>query len=150
MRGEGDAASDWNARQDQLAARAVAYGSRHSPEIAGRLKGAGMSAGDIAGVADLRAIPVLAKDDLPTLQAADPPFGGMLAVAAGSLARIFRSPGPISDPQGAGGERLVASHRPAPTAARGPAPCHDAGRGGVDLRSTGVSTITTRAAPHLA
>ncbi len=61
-----------------------------------------MSAGDVAGVADLRAIPVLAKDDLPTLQAADPPFGGMLAVAAGPLARIFRSPGPISDPQGTG------------------------------------------------
>ena len=102
MRGEGDAASDWNGRQDQLAARAVAYGSLHSLEIAGRLKSAGMSAGDVAGVADLRAIPVLAKDDLPTLQAADPPFGGMLAVAAGSLARIFRSPGPISDPQGTG------------------------------------------------
>ena len=61
-----------------------------------------MSARDVAGVADLQAIPVLAKDDLPALQAADPPFGGMLAVAAGSLARIYRSPGPINDPQGAG------------------------------------------------
>ena len=61
-----------------------------------------MSAEDVAGVADLRAIPVLAKDDLPALQAADPPFGGMLAVAAGSLARIYRSPGPINDPQGTG------------------------------------------------
>lgn len=94
--------ADWDGLQDRLAARAVAYGAGHSPEIERRLAGAGMSTGDVAGVAELRAIPVLAKDDLPTLQAADPPFGGTLAVAAGSLARIFRSPGPISDPQGTG------------------------------------------------
>ena len=94
--------ADWNAAQDRLAARAVAFGAEHSPEIGRRLAGAGMSARDVAGVADLRSIPVLAKDDLPALQAADPPFGGMLAVAAGSLARIYRSPGPINDPQGAG------------------------------------------------
>ena len=94
--------ADWDARQDRLAAHAVAYGAEHSAEIRRRLAGAGMSAGDVAGVADLQAIRVLAKDDLPALQAAGPPFGGMLAVAAGSLARIYRSPGPISDPQGAG------------------------------------------------
>ena len=96
------AAVDWDALQDQLAARAVAHGADHGSEISRRLAGAGMSVKDVAGVADLRAIPVLAKDDLPALQAADPPFGGMLAVAAGSLARIYRSPGPINDPQGAG------------------------------------------------
>ena len=94
--------SDWYAAQDQLAARAIAHGADHSPKISSRLAGAGMSAKDVAGVADLRSIPVLVKDDLPALQAADPPFGGMLAVAAGSLARIYRSPGPINDPQGAG------------------------------------------------
>ena len=99
-----DAAEDWNARQDRLAARAVAFGADHSPETRRRLAGAGMSIGDVTGVADLRAIPVLAKDDLPALQAADPPFGGMLAVAAGALARIYRSPGPINDPQGAGND----------------------------------------------
>ena len=97
-----ETAADWNALQDRVAARAVAYGAEHSPEIERRLAAAGMSAGDVAAVADLRSIPVLAKDDLPALQAADPPFGGMLAVAARSLARIYRSPGPISDPQGAG------------------------------------------------
>ena len=94
--------ADWDALQDRLAARAVAYGAQHSTEIRRRLAGAGMSAGDVAGVADLQAIPVLAKDDLPAMQAAGPPFGGMLAVAAGSLTRIYRSPGPINDPQGAG------------------------------------------------
>ena len=94
--------TDWDALQDRLAVRAVAVGAKHSTEIRRRLAGAGMSAGDVAGVADLQAIPVLAKDDLPAMQAAGPPFGGMLAVATGSLARIYRSPGPISDPQGAG------------------------------------------------
>ena len=94
--------ADWDALQDRLAARAVAHAAEHSPEIGRRLAGAGMSAKDVAGVADLQAIPVLAKDDLPALQAADPPFGGMLTVATGSLARIYRSPGPINDPQGAG------------------------------------------------
>ncbi len=57
---------------------------------------------DIGGVADLQAIPVLPKDDLPALQAADPPFGGMLAAPLASLARVHRSPGPINDPEGPG------------------------------------------------
>lgn len=99
---ETEAAASWSALQDRLAARAIVLGADHSPEIRRRLAGAGMSVRDVEGVADLRAIPVLAKDDLPALQAADPPFGGMLAVAAGSLARIYRSPGPINDPQGDG------------------------------------------------
>ena len=91
---------DWHARQDRLAARAVRHGAAHSPEIGGRLARAGVSPETVQGVADLAAIPVLPKDDLPALQAAEPPFGGMLAVPVGSLRRIFRSPGPINDPQG--------------------------------------------------
>ena len=109
MRGEGachdpgrEAVEDWHAVQDGLAARAVSCGAEHSREIGRRLARAAVSPGDVTGVADLQAIPVLAKDDLPALQAAEPPFGGMLAVPAGSLARIYRSPGPINDPQGDG------------------------------------------------
>lgn len=79
---------------------AVRHGAEHGPEIARRLARAGVSAEDVHGVADLGGIPVLAKDDLPALQAADPPFGGMLAVPVASLRRVFRSPGPINDPQG--------------------------------------------------
>jgi len=86
--------------QDRVAADAVRHGAAHSPEIARRLAGAGVSAEDVQGVADLAGIPVLPKDDLPALQAADPPFGGMLAVPVASLRRVFRSPGPINDPQG--------------------------------------------------
>ncbi len=95
-------AADWSALQDRIAARAVQYGAVHSREIGRRLVRAGVRPGDVGGVADLQAIPVLAKDELPALQAADPPFAGMLAVAAGSLARVYRSPGPINDPQGPG------------------------------------------------
>jgi len=45
-------------------------------------------------------IPITRKDDLPALQALDPPFGGLIAVEASRLARVFSSPGPILDPQG--------------------------------------------------
>ena len=96
------AAADWSAQQDRIAARAVSYGAEHSAEIGRRLARAGVRPEDVGGVADLRAIPVLAKDELPALQAADPPFGGMLAAPLASLARIARSPGPINDPQGIG------------------------------------------------
>ena len=91
---------DWSALQDRLAVRAVRYGAERSREIGRRLRRAGVEADRVAGVAGLAAIPVLAKDDLPALQAAEPPFGGMLAVPQGSLRRIYRSPGPINDPEG--------------------------------------------------
>lgn len=53
-------------------------------------------------VTELSQIPITRKDDLPGLQAAEPPFGGLLGVPLGQLQRIFASPGPILDPQGAG------------------------------------------------
>ena len=90
----------WLAEQDRLAAEAVAYGAERSREVRARLERAGVSPQDVAGVAGLGPIPVLAKDDLPALQAADPPFGGMLAVPVGALKRVYRSPGPIIDPEG--------------------------------------------------
>ena len=98
------ASEDWSALQDLVAARAVSYGAEHSREIGRRLARAGVAPEDVGGVADLRAIPVLTKDELPALQAADPPLGGMLAVSLRSLARIYRSPGPINDPQGTGAD----------------------------------------------
>jgi phenylacetate-CoA ligase len=48
----------------------------------------------------LEQIPILRKDDVPGLQAADPPFGGLIGVEVSRLARVFASPGPILDPQG--------------------------------------------------
>lgn len=97
-----EAHPDWAALQDELAATAVRYGNERTREVCGRLRGVNVRAEDIEGVADLAAIPVLEKDDVPELQAARPPFGGMLSFRAGTLQRIYRSPGPINDPQGKG------------------------------------------------
>ncbi|MDH3735270.1 MAG: phenylacetate--CoA ligase family protein, partial [Gemmatimonadota bacterium] len=91
---------DWENAQDELATQAAAYGHEHSPEIRRRLDAAGVSPESIRSIGDLSAIPPIAKDDLPSLQASDPPFGGMLAVPVAELRRIYRSPGGITDPEG--------------------------------------------------
>ncbi len=90
----------WTAYQDELVRRAVDYATRYATELASRLKRAGVKAGDLGRVTDLRRVPVLSKDGLPALQASSPPFGGMLAVPVAKLRRIFLSPGPILDPEG--------------------------------------------------
>lgn len=53
-------------------------------------------------VGDLSEIPLTRKDDLPSMQGREPPFGGLLGVPVAKLQRIFASPGPILDPQGGG------------------------------------------------
>lgn len=50
--------------------------------------------------ADLAALPLLRKSELPELQKAHPPFGGF--VTDRPVARIMVSPGPIYEPQAAG------------------------------------------------
>ncbi len=72
-----------------------------APAFRRRMEEAGLTPRDIQGVEDLARIPVLKKDELAFLQAQDPPFGGLLGVDEKELARIFVSPGPIFDPQGA-------------------------------------------------
>lgn len=52
----------------------------------------------------LASIAVTRKSDLMSLQKQDAPFGGMTTVASGRLGRIFSSPGPIYEPQGATGD----------------------------------------------
>lgn len=51
--------------------------------------------------AALAALPVLRKADLVDIQRQALPFGGLNATTVGRLARIFASPGPIYDPEGA-------------------------------------------------
>jgi len=57
------------------------------------------SVGDRATLARL---PVTRKSDLPSLQRAARPFGGLNAIPAARMGRIFVSPGPIYDPGGTG------------------------------------------------
>ena len=77
----------------------IAHARRSAPAMDRIL--AGIAAGDIIGRAALAELPVTRKSDLVDLQRGDLPFGGLTAVAPGRLARIFASPGPIYDPEGA-------------------------------------------------
>ena len=88
-----------SAYEDDLVRRAVAA-SQKSTEIRMRLHEAGVSSESIGGVQDLPRVPMLSKDLLPALQTEHPPFGGMLAVPATKLRRVYMSPGPIFDPEG--------------------------------------------------
>ena len=71
----------------------------HAPGFARRLAAAGLAPESIHAAEDLNALPVIRKDHLAELQAAEPPFAGFLACAPGELKRIFQSPGPIYDPE---------------------------------------------------
>jgi phenylacetate-CoA ligase len=50
--------------------------------------------------AALAKLPVLRKSDLPALQKAAPPFGGLAVTPPGKLKRLLMSPGPIFEPEG--------------------------------------------------
>ena len=74
----------------------AAAGSPHAARILG-----GADPRDVTGHDALARLPLTRKSDLIALQAAEPPFGGLNGVPVGDLARIFVSPGPIHEPQGA-------------------------------------------------
>lgn len=63
---------------------------------------AGIDPASVGSRAALAALPVLRKSDLPAMQKAAPPFGGLVPVPIGTLARLYLSPGPIFDPEGHG------------------------------------------------
>jgi phenylacetate-CoA ligase len=62
---------------------------------------AGIEPDTVVGRAELARLPVLRKSELSDLQARDRPFGRLTATPLKRLARIFASPGPIYDPEGA-------------------------------------------------
>jgi phenylacetate-CoA ligase len=86
---------------ERLAAT-VRHAWAHAPRARRTLEKAGVGASDVRGLEDLARIPVTRKDDLPGFQAEEAPFGGLAGVPLDRLARVFMSPGPIYDPQGAG------------------------------------------------
>lgn len=77
----------------------ITHLASNAPGFARRLKDADLNPDSIYAPEDLNALPVIRKDNLVELQAADPPFGGFLAGDPGDLKRIFQSPGPIYDPE---------------------------------------------------
>jgi phenylacetate-CoA ligase len=50
--------------------------------------------------AALARLPVLRKSELPAMQKADPPFGGLVPEEIDRFGRLFTSPGPIYEPEG--------------------------------------------------
>jgi phenylacetate-CoA ligase len=68
-----------------------------SPAYAERFQGVDPSA--ITDRTALARLPVLRKADLPALQKASPPFGGLISAPPASFGRLFTSPGPIFEPE---------------------------------------------------
>lgn len=62
---------------------------------------AGIDAKSVTSRAALARLPVTRKSDLADLQKQQPPLGGLNATPLNKLAKIFVSPGPIYEPQGA-------------------------------------------------
>ncbi len=90
--------------REQFAALAsqIAHAKSHSPFFADRLCDVNPDA--VRDRASLARLPVTRKSEVIELQKRTPPFAGMTTVPAGTLSRIFSSPGPIYDPQGARGD----------------------------------------------
>lgn len=80
----------------------TAYAAALAPDVAHTVRQARSAVpafdarwGDRAGIDEL---PILTKDDVLALQAAEPPFGGLIAPNA-LVRRVFQSPGPLYEPQ---------------------------------------------------
>ncbi|WP_441237334.1 phenylacetate--CoA ligase family protein [Bradyrhizobium sp. 930_D9_N1_4] len=91
---------DQTAREAEMFARLpeVLRSAMAAPAYAERLKGVNPAA--VTSRAALAALPVLRKSELPALHKISAPFGGFVAAAPGSFARLFTSPGPIFEPEG--------------------------------------------------
>jgi phenylacetate-CoA ligase len=63
---------------------------------------AGVDPRAVSSRAALATLPVLRKSDLPALQSAAPPFGGLNVLAPGDAKRLMVSPGPIFELEGHG------------------------------------------------
>ncbi len=82
-------ADEREAAQRAALAQQIAHARRHAPHYAS------LPDGTLAG------LPVTRKSELLAQQAANPPFGGVVASPFGQLARVFASPGPIYEPEAA-------------------------------------------------
>lgn len=88
------------AREAELFSRlpGVLRSAMTAPAYAERLKSCDPAA--VTSRTALARLPVLRKSELPALHKASAPFGGFVAAAPGSFARLFTSPGPIFEPEG--------------------------------------------------
>lgn len=80
----------------------IDYAYAHAPAIKVKFNQAHLNPQDVRTVKDLEKVPITKKDQYAGLQRKSLPFGGFVTVPPGQLKRIYVSPGPIYDPQGAG------------------------------------------------
>ena len=80
-------------------AKLITHLAENAPGFAQRLADAGLAADQLTDAQSLNQLPVIRKDDLADIQAANPPFGGFLACDIGELKRLYQSPGPIYEPE---------------------------------------------------
>jgi len=84
--------------QSEMLAQTIENAYIHAPAARDLLDGAGVKPSQIKTIKDLGKLPVTRKTDLIELQKAKPPYGGMLAIAAEDVERVFLSPGPVYEP----------------------------------------------------
>ncbi len=76
----------------------IAHAKAHAPRFTRLL--AEIDATAVTSREALARLPVTRKSDLPELQHAVPPLGGLAAIQPGAASRLFASPGPLYEPQG--------------------------------------------------
>ena len=88
-------------RKQQLASLRgqIAHAKANAPAFAQRL--ADVDPDDITTLEALAELPVTRKSELADLQKASKPFGGLAATRYGEARRVFQSPGPLYEPEGA-------------------------------------------------
>ena len=79
--------------------RQIAHAKAHAPALARLL--AGVDPAAVTSRDALAAVPVTRKSALLELQQAERPFGGLATTRWGAIRRVFASPGPICEPEGA-------------------------------------------------
>lgn len=88
------------ARQWKAIRKLLERAAKHSEEFRARLERAGLSLRDLDSLTAFSAIPPLHKKELISLQA-ERGLSWLLTCKPGELRRIYQSPGPIFDPEGA-------------------------------------------------
>ncbi len=78
--------------------RLIEFAYENAPAVKDRLDKVGVKPSQIRTTKDLELIPFITRDEIIKLQAANPPFGGLLTMPVKDLYRILFSPGPIYVP----------------------------------------------------
>ncbi len=96
--GEVMSAEERERHYNEKVRRLIQFAYENAPAVKERLDRVGVKPSQISTTKDLELIPFITRDELLELQAANPPFGGLLTMPVKDLYRILFSPGPIYVP----------------------------------------------------